>query len=469
MTDTRTTDTAGSGMLVCLLLVAFTGVANWVVQSFGLVNPDVAFLAWTAAKVMGPPVFGIDIYEVNPPLAFMIYSPAAFMAPLFGHVLAIKLWITFLACLSVLVFWQACDRRMRLALTVTLALFITFIFPGQFGQREHVALLLTAPYVAGPCRSRGWAVLSGVMAGVGFAIKPYFLIALIFVFLTRRRIRTEEWAIAATGAIYAVSLVLFFQPYLFHFMPLARATYWAAHLEASSTWKLTGFLLLSAVPFALAGAPQPAARGFIAAAFGFVIAALIQFKGFTYHFHAAWGFLTLFLVARMFNPRRLVAVLAAIDLLVLGYAVSEMTTGWFTRKDDGQKVMRELLPEIDRSQSYLSFALASFPGFPTALYTKSDYKGIAIWPIFISAAREPTAGPELQEKARRLTLGQAIDELRRKPELVIVERQDLAGGWNRAKFDLLSWFKLDAGFRAEWDNYRYEKSIGNYELYRRKP
>ena len=42
-------------------------------------------------------------------------------------------------------------------------------------------------------------VVIGVMAGVGFAIKPHFLIALALVFATRRRIGTEEWAIAATG------------------------------------------------------------------------------------------------------------------------------------------------------------------------------------------------------------------------------------------------------------------------------
>ena len=26
----------------------------------------------------------------------------------------------------------------------------------------------------------------------------------------------------------------------------------------------------------------------------------------------------------------------------------------------------------------------------------------------------------------------------------------------------------DAAFRAEWDNYRYDKTIGNYELYHRR-
>jgi len=467
LSDTYKPDWQSSGLITCLLLVAFTAASILFMQSWETVNSDVAFLTWTAGQVMGPPVFGVDVYEVNPPLAFMIYAPAAFFAPWLGYDLAVKLWVTAMACASVAMFWQTCDAKLRLPLTITLALFVAFVLPGTFGQREQIAFMLTAPYVAGPCRNRGGAIISGVMAGVGFAIKPHFLIALVLVFATRRKISTEEVAIAATGAAYAVSLVLFFQPYLFEFMPLARATYWAAHMETSSTWKIGGFILLSAVPFSLAGAPQPSARGFIAATFGFTIAALIQYKGFSYHFLAAWGFLALFLLARTFNARRLVAVCAVINLLILVYIIGRFTLD-FTRPTESQKTMARLLPEIDRSPSFLSFAIGPFPAFPTALYTASDYKGLAIWPIFISAAREPLAGPELQEKARQLTFGQARRELERKPDLVIVERKDTASGWSRAEFDLLAFLETDAGFRALWNDYSYDKTIGKYELYRRR-
>lgn len=449
----------------CLLLAAGTACAIVAVQWRSIINPDVAFLLWTAAKVMGPDVFGVDIYEVNPPLAFLIYAPAAWAAPVLGYGLSLSLWIAALTCLSIAVFWQACDREVRLPLTLTLALFVALIFPGQFAQREQIAFILTAPYVAGHARHRGWAVSSGVMAGLGFAIKPYFLIPLVLVFATRRRIRTEERAIAATGAAYAAIILLVFQPYLFDFVPLARATYWAAYMDRSTTLLFAAIIALSTVLFALAGAPQPAARGFAAASLGFVLAALVQYKGFSYHFHAAWGFLALFLAARTANPRRLVARAAALYLLLFALVVGQASWDWFTARQENEAAMAALLPEVDRAESFLALAMGSFPAFPTALHTTADYKGLAIWPIFISAARDAWAGPELNARARRLTLDQALRELQRQPQLVIVQRPPATTRRDASGFDLLAWLKSDPGFRAAWQAYRYRNSVGAYDLY----
>ena len=467
MSEAHAADTRGRGHLTCLLLVAFTAVSTLFIQSWGIINPDVSFLAWTARQVMGPAVFGVDIYEVNPPLAFMIYTPAALISSLTGFDLAIKLWVTALGCLSVAMFWQTCDTKLRLPLSITLAIFIAFVLPEGFAQREQVAFILTAPYVAGPCRNRLGAVLVGVMAGVGFAIKPYFLIPLALVFATRRRIGVAEWAIAATGVVYAVTLLLFFQPYLFEFMPLARATYRAIHLDTDDTWYLAGLILLMAVPFSFAGVPQSATRGFSAAILGFTLAAIAQLKGFGYHFNAALGYLLLLLMAQVFNARRLVGICAAITLVALYYILGSFT--WeFIKSNKRQEAMALVLPEINQSRSFLSFSLTAHPSFPTTLYTSSQYKGISAWPLFLSAAQDPSAGAELQEWARKLTIGQAVDELAREPELVIVQRQDTTSGWGRSEFDLLGFFETDPRFHKLWSNYRYDKSIAGFDFYRRR-
>lgn len=463
MSKIHATDTRDSDLVACLLLVAFTAVSTLLVQSRSVINHDVAFLAWTAREVMGPAVFGVDIYEVNPPLTFMIYTPAAVIAPLTGFALAIKLWVTALGCLSVAMFWQTCDIRLRLPLAVTLSIFIAFVLPAGFAQRELIAFMLTAPYVAGSCRNRAGSVVVGIMAGVGFAIKPYFLIPLALVYATRRKIEIAEWAIVATGVVYAVTLLLFFQPYIFEFIPLARATYWAMHLDRGNTWDIATLILLMAVPFSLAGAPQPAARGFLAATFGFTIAAIIQFKGFGYHFDAALGYLILLLMARVYNAQRIVAVCAAITLLTLSYVLSGFTWAFLESRRE-QDTLARFLPEVDRSKSFLSFAIAGDSSFPTALYTSSDYKGHSGWNLFMKAARDPLSGPELRERAEQVSITQAISELKRQPELIIVERMDTAGGWGRAEFDLLSFFKTDARFRELWGKYDYDKTITAYDF-----
>jgi hypothetical protein len=177
--------------------------------------------------------------------------------------------------------------------------------------------------------------------------------------------------------------------------------------------------------------------------------------------------LILLLVARVFNQRWAVATASVVALLMFGFVIGGATISAYFMQEEGRQNMARLLPEIDRSPSFLSFALDPFPAFPTALYTQSDYKGFAIWPIFISTARSAEADPGLRDKATRLTFDQAIHELERQPALVIVERPASASGWERPNFDLLSWFKTDAGFRDQWQHYRHDKTIGVYELYRR--
>lgn len=130
--------------LLCLLLILATVTAKAALTPLNPLNHDVTFLAWTAAHVLGPAVYGRDILDVNPPLAFMLYWPAAFLAPSTGYDPAIRLTVILLSVLSMAAFWHAADRNMRLPLTIDLGLFFVFAFPNHFAQREHFAFLLCA-------------------------------------------------------------------------------------------------------------------------------------------------------------------------------------------------------------------------------------------------------------------------------------------------------------------------------------
>ena len=452
-----------------VVLIAVAAGLNLALQWRSLINPDVAFLAWTARQVMGPAVFGVDIWEINPPLSFMLYSPAAFLSPVLGFDLALKLWITALLALSIACLWHTAERRLRMAVAAMLALFVTFALPGGFGQREALALMLCAPYAAGSSPRRGWAVLSGVMAGVGFAIKPYFLIPLILIFATRRRLRWEEGAIAATGLVYAATLLLFFQPYLFGFLPYAIPSYAAVHATQEDTLWLAALIGLSVLPLGLAGAPQPAARGYLMAAAGFLIAALIQNKGFAYHFIAPWGFMTLFQVARMFNPQLFTAVLASLFLAVNAAVFGFASADWYRDQRADRETVTALLQEIDRSSSFLVLNFSSFPAFPAALYTKSEYVGKSFWPIYLAPVLRMDLGEMTgdMQKSMRLALDQALSELARKPGIVIVPVNTHAARGQTPR-DVLSLLSRSPDYDVFWKNYVLEKTIGHYQIYRRR-
>lgn len=455
--------------LLCLLLILATITAKAALTPLNPLNYDVTFLAWTAEQVLGPAVYGRDIIDVNPPLAFLLYSPAAFLAPWTGYDPAIRLTVILLSVLSMAAFWHAADRNMRVPLTVVLGLFFVFAFPNHFAQREQFAFLLCAPYVAGAGKGRGWALLIGLMAGVGFIIKPYFLIVLVMLIAFRRRIGTEEIVIAAAGATYALVVAIFFQPYLFEVVAAASATYWAFAHPLSDLILPSLAILASALSLFIAGARQSSALPYLLATIGFTAAAVLQGKGFGYHFIPAWGFLALYLAAMRFNPKPIVGAMAGLFLLVEAAALGGLAYRWFLDEQWNKPFVDEVSREIQGSRSFASLAPYPYPGFPDGFSSRSRFQGIAIAQLFIPAVAYHALGEGIGDPrtAERLALDQAKRELARKPELVFTVTDFYPPGSDEP-FDILKWLSQDEGFRALWQDYRHTRTIANLHLYRRK-
>lgn len=457
------------GWAQCLLVIVMMIGAKIALTPWNPLNNDVTFLAWTAKQVLGPPVYGRDILDVNPPLAFMLYSPAAFLAPWTGHAPAIRLSLMLLSALSIAAFWNSVDRGLRLPLTLVLALFFVLAFPNHFAQREQVALLLCAPYVAGTGKQRGWAVLIGLMAGIGFMIKPHFLIPLAMLFAHRRRIGIEEIVIAAAGITYAVVIAVFFQAYLLEMVPAASATYWAFHHPFRDLVLQSLLILVPALALFAAGARQPSAFPYLLAMVGFTAAAILQAKGFDYHFIPAWGFLALYITAMRFNTKPFMGIMAGFFLL----AEAAMLGGTIYRLHrEAQRfdaLLAEIGQEIDGSASFASLVPHPYPGFPNGFYSQSRFEGIAIAQLFIRAVafHELGEGKGDRSTAARLALDQAKRELARKPELVFawVKEHPIVGD---KPFDIIAWLNKDEEFRELWKDYVHTRTIGVYILFRRK-
>ena len=457
------------GWLQCLLVIVLMTGAKAALTPFNPLNNDVTFLAWTAEQVLGAPVYGRDIFDVNPPLSFMLYSPAAFLAPWTGYDPAIRLSVILLSALSIAAFWHAANREMRVALSIVLALFFVLAFPNHFAQREQIAFLLCAPYVAGRGKGRGWAVLIGLMAGIGFMIKPHFLIPLAMLFAYRRRIGTEEIMIAATGIAYAVSLAMFFQLYLFEVVPAASATYWAIHYPLRSLVLPAITILGAALSLFAAGARQPSAMPYLLATIGFTVSALLQQKGFAYHFIPAWGFLVLYLAAMRFNAKSSAGRFAGLFLLAVAAILGASVYIWHLERQEFETLFKEVRSEIDHSRSFASLVPHPYPGFPNGFYSSSRFQGIAIAQMFISAVAAHALGKVSGDPstAERLALDQAKRELARKPELVFawVEDHPIVGD---EPFDIIAWLNKDEEFRELWKDYVHTRNIGGYRVFRRK-
>jgi hypothetical protein len=89
---------------------------------------------------------------------------------------------------------------------------------------------------------------------------------------------------------------------------------------------------------------------------------------------------------------------------------------------------------------------------------------------FISAVGDAETGFVQVDasEARRLALQQAVRELERKPELVIVDTDWSGLSARRMPFDGLAWFNRDPKFRALWQDYELTGQFEDFQFYRRK-
>ncbi len=188
--------------------------------------------------------------DVNPPLITFIYAIPVLISQAAGIAIAPVLYLCTLvlvmACLAL------CWRMMRdsdmsglcaLAVVNVIALpILMFCYQGElYGDREHLFvvfvapwLVYCAPFVRRDQVSSGAQASIAVLAGIGFAIKPYFYIIYVSVILYRLQsgagIRSllkerDQRIIIGVGFFYALVVVLFFRQWLMGILPLAFWTY----------------------------------------------------------------------------------------------------------------------------------------------------------------------------------------------------------------------------------------------------
>jgi hypothetical protein len=202
----------------------------------------------------------------------------------------------------------------------------------NFGQREHLALILLAPYAvirAGlpPARPGRWFRLTiGVAAGLGMALKPFFAFILIGIegaLLLRRGARGwslgfETAAVLIASGLCAAATVLFAPEYLREVVPLARATYQGFEgpvleiLVTSMGPRTLGCFLLALLAIPLAWRAEPRSADLVAlllgAGLGGYASFLTQAKGWIYQLMPALAFFSAaFAVAAAARARHAVA------------------------------------------------------------------------------------------------------------------------------------------------------------------
>jgi hypothetical protein len=216
------------------------GITLATIVAFGLyssltleMNCDVVILLHEAGRLLDGARLYVDIMEFNPPLIIYLNLPVVATS----RILGVSPQILFPIFVFALALWSLglCHRLRscrpagldQVALLV-LATVLLVLVGGMFGQREHLLLILILPYAFaaaiisdGGKVPRALGLGTGVMAGIGFALKPYFLPAFLAVeiYLACRRgpwvwCRAQALAVWACFSGYAAAVLVLTPEYL---------------------------------------------------------------------------------------------------------------------------------------------------------------------------------------------------------------------------------------------------------------
>ncbi len=496
-------------------LLAFCGL---LLQSTTHLNHDLSWILESGARMLHGAEFGRDIIAANPPLAWFLALPPAGIADLFGldPVLTFRLYTatTLAFCLG-FVWWSRSKLEAGKGGGAILLLATGYaVFIGcyrDFGQREHLAFAYSLPYVLlaagrleGHRFSPGIAIAAGLAAGLGFALKPYFLavplLVELMVVLWRRSLRcvfrSEVWALAGVIAGYLLVVFIVTPSYVFEVVPAVRPIYWGFNndlptLLSKISIEIIGFLLALGMTLFRKGPGRALQWCLIAAAAGFLLAFLVQMKGYSYH---GLPFRSLVLISLALHLQQAIAdpcgrgpaarfglvfLAGAVFLAVLGDNARTLTK-WYheANLENGSLAARidqiiNLVEGHAAGQRFLALSTHPFPGFPTASYTSAVWASRTNSAFFIPAVAKLRAAADpgqtqllrfAEDKARTFLL----HDLAAEPQIILVDARTSRHALRGLSFDILAFYLEDPRTREIWAGYEEIEPVQGFRVFLRR-
>ncbi|HEU4800077.1 MAG TPA: hypothetical protein VFS94_05555 [Gemmatimonadales bacterium] len=527
-------------------MVALVALIGLVPQYLSRTIPDVAFPLWAAGRVLDGATLYVDILEINPPLFIWLDIPLVTFARWTGldPILVFRLAVTALLVASVWASYRVLTEGRKDGWTDTIPLlavtFALFVLPRlDWGEREHLALALMLPWLAVAVRrleggevSRGMALMTGLAAGLGIALKPHFVLVWVgrevAVRLgaggtraapdaTRRLGAPSPESLVAAGVCVAYLLaVIVFTP---EYFPLVRelAGPYSRFIRATILETMFGpapAVALTAIVVAvglrkLVWRPdgvdgQVGSRGsrlaasvtvLFCATAAWSVVALLQLKGFRYHWYPAMalGFLLLCRLAQVargvhisFTSRLFRAVGTAVvvtTVVLTTWGALRQTAAPLAPEWDADPSIGPLLEALEgRVQPGDTLAVLSpnmASGFPLTNYlgTVWPLRLSNVWPAIVTytPALELGQSPELRPDSTMSPLERwSLDVLARdfaqaRPEWMLMFRHLPAGPTpHMSKLDLAGYLRRNTRIDSAWSAFDSLGVVGLYTLWHRR-
>jgi hypothetical protein len=519
-----------------LILALSFALLGLLPQALSRIISDTAFPLWAADRMQHGARLYVDILEINPPLFIWLDLPLVWLSRLTGLspitwyriATSVVLFASLAGCWWVLRQGLEDEPPAYRRLLWLVAAFALLLLPRlDWGEREHLSLALTLPYILlGIARARGKpvgrtkAVFIGLAAGAGIALKPHFVLVwfgreLGVWWAARLEIREShvthrngifdarrifpETVAAPILCITYLLTVIIIHPEYFHLIKqlgwaynqFLRNPLWITLLLGDGSAVILGTLVIA---LALRILPHHAAvwRVLACTMIGFFLAAVIQTKEWRYHFYPALGLAMLLLGAMAWDARgpanrwtlRLLQVLptsALVTAVVVAAVLAVVqTTDPLNPRYESDPSISALIPEVRaRSSGRTLFAISPnmASGFPLTNYAGSLWSQRLphIWPAVVaydSAMRAPPplklrpldqASP-MEQLAVRLTVQ---DFVAARPPLVISLIPVDEVGWQMQRLDMVAFLQRDSTFAKAWKDYDLLGRVGNYVVWAR--
>ena len=486
---------------------------TFIVQLLSLLNHDTAWYLHAGAQFLEGGELYRDVFvEVNPPLAFFLTLPPVVLAHLTG-LFAVDLFVVYFYLLilaSLAVTWRllGADPDLspltRRGMLILAAAALTIGPSDQFGQREHFLMVLVLPYLCfAVLRARlpnlPWdaALAVGLVAGLGFALKPHYLLVPLaleaYRFATARRLkavlRPETFGLAATGTAYAAVVLWVTPEYVTRIVPYALEVYNQAYQNPLLVvlWSIETVMIPAGciVHFATRRNQRVPQLGdvFMIASAVFFLGYVTQMKGWTYHLYPASSCLILGYGALFLNhltaPRRAASATSltpgiAVAALVLVAILTGNDAAHLGYKNRFTDIMSPYVERYARNGSIAILGSNVWPGFPLVNYSRVAWSSRfpTLW-LLPGTMQKRSSGdasnPALLDEMESFTRDAVVADLSAQPpDLIIVDDREMKSYYGVVPFDYLDYFSADARFARIWSDYVWVAEEVDFDIYRRR-
>ena len=472
--------------LLCWLgaCLAVMGIGVW---------HDIAWQLWIARHLNA----GVGLYswimEVNPPLWFWMAQPIDLLAsqtglPALRLLLAMVLLLIGLGLVLTARLCRDYPRRQRAVLYCGMLLATVLITIGDFAQREHLTLIAAIPYAlliarraAGQHVSWQLALATALLATPMFALKHYFALIPILlecwlIWRLRRQwrpLRIETITLVLGALAYAAAILVFTPHYLSDMVPGLRLAYGDLRMSVRVFLLNPMTLLLAASLFYFwhfRRELRPTSQAMLLVAAAFLIAYILQAKGWTYQFTPIMA--ALFLAQLLHLAQR--PVLPALRraerataILVAGLALwSPLALGPY--RNEFAPIYDRLLHETRPGMTAVMLTTKASRMWPmvddTGLKWPSRY--YHFWMMQAAANRLAAGRPldgELGNYLAQVRLDTVEDFTCNPPDFLI----DDGASVDNVDFDMLAFFRAEPRFEALMTAYAEDRQLGPFTVYRR--